>query len=137
MILIQGSRGRLMSLLSIYWRTLGLLGGDIKLAVLLALANIALAAAQFAEPVLFGRVIDRLSAANAGSPPPSFLDLAPLLGAWAGFGLFSILAGVLVALHADRLAHQRRLAVMALFFEHVRTFPRAFTARFIQAACSR
>lgn len=115
-----------MPVLSIYWRALGFLGQEKKLAIALAFANLALAAAQFAEPILFGRIIDRLSAAGTGGLPLSFGDLLPLLAAWAGFGLFSIVAGVLVALNADRLAHRRRVAVMALFFEHVLHLPLSF-----------
>lgn len=115
-----------MSILSIYWRALSFLGHEKKLAIGLAVANLALATAQFAEPVLFGRVIDRLSAAQTGSQPLSFADLTPLLAAWTGFGLFSIVAGILVALNADRLAHRRRLAVMALYFEHVLHLPLSF-----------
>ncbi|MFO1113590.1 MAG: ABC transporter transmembrane domain-containing protein [Rhodospirillales bacterium] len=33
---------------------------------------------------------------------------------------------MLVSLHADRLAHRRRLAAMALFFEHVLSLPVAY-----------
>jgi glucan exporter ATP-binding protein len=52
--------------------------------------------------------------------------LIPLVSAWVGFGLFTIFAGVLVALHADRLSHRRRLAVAANYFEHVLNLPMAF-----------
>jgi glucan exporter ATP-binding protein len=117
-----------MPVLSIYLRALSHLGEEKRLAITLVAANLCLAIAQFAEPVLFGRVIDRLSRPRSSSDPLTLLDLAPLLLAWAGFGLFTILAGVLVALHADRLAHRRRLAVMAHFFEHVLDLPIAFHA---------
>jgi ATP-binding cassette subfamily B protein len=40
--------------------------------------------------------------------------------------MFTIVAGVLVALNADRLSHRRRLAVMANYFEHVLDLPLAF-----------
>jgi len=113
-------------MIKIYWRTLRRLGEETKLAILLAVANLALAAAQFAEPVLFGRVVDRLSAPRTPSSPLTFSDLLPLLAAWAGFGLFSIVAGVLVALHADRLSHRRRVAAMADYFEHVLHLPLSF-----------
>ncbi len=115
-----------MSILSLYLRVLGLLGREKHLAILLAFANLALALAQFAEPVLFGRIIDRLTGAQGGGPPITFSDLVPLLAAWAGFALFTIPAGVFVALYADRLAHRRRLAVMALYFEHVLHLPLSF-----------
>jgi glucan exporter ATP-binding protein len=117
-----------MSVLATYLRALGLLGEGKRLAITLVLANLCLATAQFAEPVLFGRVIDRLSQPRTLAAPLTFHDLAPLLLAWAGFGLFTIVAGVLVALNADRLAHRRRLAVMARFFEHVLDLPSSFHA---------
>ena len=56
----------------------------------------------------------------------TFGSLTPLIGAWVGFGLFAIGAGVTVALHADRLSHRRRLATMANYFEHVLELPLAF-----------
>ncbi len=52
-----------MSFLRIYLRVLDLLAPEARLAVTLALANIALAVAQFVEPVLFGHIIDALSGA--------------------------------------------------------------------------
>ncbi|MGC2124615.1 MAG: glucan ABC transporter ATP-binding protein/ permease, partial [Xanthobacteraceae bacterium] len=52
-----------MSFVRIYFRVLGLLRYDLRLAVTLAAANIVLAAAQFVEPVLFGRIVDALSGA--------------------------------------------------------------------------
>jgi ATP-binding cassette subfamily B protein len=52
-----------MSFLRIYLRVLGLLESEAWLALTLAAANIALAVAQFVEPVLFGHIIDALSGA--------------------------------------------------------------------------
>src|SRR5581483_5599534 len=96
---------------------LRLLGPVARLAWMLAIANVALAAAQFAEPVLFGRIIDTLARAQTAGAPPSRAALVPLLGAWAGFGLFTIVCGAFAAFHADRLAHQRRHAVLTDYFE--------------------
>ena len=48
----------------LYARVLGLLGPQMRLGWLLALANVALAAAALAEPVLFGRIIDALAGAQ-------------------------------------------------------------------------
>jgi ATP-binding cassette, subfamily B, beta-glucan exporter len=115
-----------MSFLRIYGRVFEMLGPEKKLGVFLALANIGLAAAQFAEPVLFGRVIDALIGAQAANREPSMKDLSTLLVIWAGFGLFSIAAGVLLALHADRLSHRRRLAIITSYFEHVLHLPLAY-----------
>ena len=75
-----------MALVRLYIRVLELLGKEARLGWILAVANLALAVAQFAEPVLFGRIIDVLSktpvdAVTGGPPPPSPW---PLLGAWAG-----------------------------------------------------
>jgi glucan exporter ATP-binding protein len=117
-----------MEFVRIYVRVLRQLGPDVSLGVVLALANVALAVAQFAEPVLFGRIVDLLSRAQATGVPPQVSDLLPLAAAWVGFGLFTIGGGVLVALHADRLSHRRRLAIMAGFFEHVLTLPLSFHA---------
>jgi glucan exporter ATP-binding protein len=116
-----------MWLVRLYMRVLGQLGTDLRVGALLALANIGLAIAAFAEPVLFGRIIDRLTGAQAaGGQPITFAALLPLIAAWIAFGLFSIGAGVMVALHADRLSHRRRLATMANYFEHVLELPFAF-----------
>jgi glucan exporter ATP-binding protein len=116
-----------MNLLRLYGRVLGLLGPEAWLGWLLAFANLALSAAMFAEPVLFGRIIDTLAGSQkAGAEPLTFTTLLPLLGAWAGFGLFTILCGVFIALHADRLSHRRRQAVLTEYFEHVMQLPLAY-----------
>jgi glucan exporter ATP-binding protein len=115
-----------MSFIPLYFRVFAMLGPEKRLGILLAFANIAVAAAQFAEPVLFGWVIDVLVGAQAANRPPTFDALVPLLGAWALFGLFSIGAGVLLSLHADRLAHRRRLGVITIYFEHVLQLPLAY-----------
>jgi glucan exporter ATP-binding protein len=115
-----------MWILRLYSRVLGQLGSDLRIGALLAAANVALAIAAFAEPILFGRIIDVLTRPANPDAPVTFGTLTPLLLAWVAFGLFSIGAGVLVALHADRLSHRRRLAVMANYFEHVLELPLAF-----------
>jgi glucan exporter ATP-binding protein len=112
-----------MNLLRIYIRTLKLLGPEARLGWFLAIANVLLAAAQFAEPVLFGRIIDAMASAQAKNAPPAWNELGPLLGAWVGFGLFTIIAGAWIALHADRLSHRRRHAVLTDYFEHVLQLP--------------
>src|SRR5215468_7975051 len=115
-----------MTFIRTYLRVLGLLRPDAGLATMLALANIALAGAQFVEPVLLGRIVDALSGALPTEFGPAVRELAPLLGAWVGFGLFIIAASTLVAWFADRLAHQRRNMVLADFFEHVLQLPLAY-----------
>jgi ATP-binding cassette subfamily B protein len=97
-----------------------------KIDVGLRLANIALAAAQFAEPVLFGRIVDALVKTQAANAPPDMDALTPLLSAWVAFGLFTIACSVLVALHSDRLSHRRKQAVLTNYFEHVLQLPISF-----------
>jgi ATP-binding cassette, subfamily B, beta-glucan exporter len=109
-----------MSLIQLYARVLQLLGKEARLGWILAIANLALAGAQFAEPVLFGRIVDALSGRSTGG------SAWPLLAAWAAFGLFTIVASAAVALHADRLAHRQRQAVLTSYFEHIMQLPLTF-----------
>ena len=109
-----------MNLVRLYARVLALLGDEARLGWLLAFANLALAGAQFAEPVLFGRILDALTKATSGHA------LVRLIAAWVGFGLFTVLCGAFVALHADRLAHRRRQVVLSSYFEHVLQLPLSF-----------
>ena len=116
-----------MSLPKLYARVLGLLGKETRLGWILAGANLALAGAQFAEPVLFGRIIDVLS--GNLSTAAMATDVAspwPLLAAWVAFGLFTIGCGAVVALNADRLAHRQRQAVLTNYFEHIMQLPLTF-----------
>lgn len=115
-----------MGILRIYGRVLALLGSESRLAWALALANMALASAQFAEPVLLGRIIDTLTGAQTRGELPSWSQLVVLLAAWAGFGLFTIACGTLIALYADRLAHRRRHVVLTGYFEHVLQLPLSY-----------
>ena len=114
-----------MKIIALYARALALLGPERRLAAVLTVVNLGLAAAQFGEPALFGRIVDAL----AGMRKSGELGWAHViwpLGLWVAFGLFNIGAGVLVALNADRLSHRLRLAVMASFFEHVLSLPLPF-----------
>jgi len=115
-----------MSIFRLYGRVLSLLGSESTLAWFLALANLALATAQFAEPVLLGRIIDTLTGAQTRGALPEWPRLAMLLAAWAGFGLFTIACGTLIALYADRLAHRRRHVVLTGYFEHVLQLPLSY-----------
>src|SRR5947208_1797089 len=114
-----------MSLIRLYIRVLGLLGKEARLGWILAGATLRLAAAQFAEPVLFGRIVDTLSSKPSGDPSGSS-SAWPLLAAWAAFGLFTIGCSAAVALHADRLAHRQRQAVLTDYFEHIMQLPLTF-----------
>lgn len=103
-----------MELIRTYLRALRLLAPEKGLATVLIMANITLGLIQLAEPVLFGRVVDALSRGQAARD---------LIALWAGLGLFGIVAGVLVAVAADRLSHRLRLSVLANAYESVITLP--------------
>src|SRR5260370_16957879 len=114
-----------MSMLRLYMRVLELLGRAGGLGWVVAGANLVLAGAQFAEPVLFGRIVDVLSG-KPSTGPLSSSSAWPLLGAWAAFGLFTIGCSAVVALNADRLAHRQRQAVLTDYFEHILQLPLPF-----------
>src|SRR5215211_6999950 len=114
-----------MSMLRLYARVLELLGKEARLGWILAGANLLLAGAQFAEPVLFGKIVDVLS----GKPSTGFFPTNspwPLLAAWVAFGLFTIGCSATVALHAYQLAHRQRQAVLTDYFEHIMQLPLTF-----------
>ncbi|MFO7746742.1 MAG: glucan ABC transporter ATP-binding protein/ permease [Orrella sp.] len=115
-----------MSWQRLYGRVLGLLGSDKRTGWWLAAGNLLLVCAVFAEPILFGRVIDVLISQTDDinkSSSTLWSSLSPLLIAWVLVGLFAIFSGVLVALFADRLAHARRHVVLHDYFEHVLELP--------------
>jgi ATP-binding cassette, subfamily B, beta-glucan exporter len=120
---VGGGTYETMKILRLYIRVLALLGPEARLGWALAIANVALASAQFIEPVLFGRIVDNLANAQGGASSVSWSDLVPLVSAWVGFGLFIIVAGTIVALHADRLSHRHSQKVRTDYFEHVLQLP--------------
>lgn len=103
-----------MQLITVHLRALGLLASERWLTVWLVAANVAIAIVALAEPILFGRVVDALA---RNQPAYSLIAL------WAALGLFGIIAGVIVAVAADRLAHRQRLAAMGRAFERTLTLP--------------
>lgn len=111
-----------MPILRLYTRVLELLGKEARLGWLLALANLLLAGSQFAEPVLFGRIVDVLSGKTVAGSNSAW----PFLMAWVAFGLFTIACSALVALQADRLSHRQRQAVLTSYFEHILQLPLTF-----------
>ena len=115
-----------MEFVRIYGRVLGLLRPERGLAIVLAVANVLAAALAYAEPLLFGRIVDVLARGAQRPPAETWADSVHLLLIWGGVGLVGLGANMLVSLHADRLAHRRRLAAMALFFEHVLSLPTAY-----------
>ncbi|WP_026227030.1 glucan ABC transporter ATP-binding protein/ permease [Hoeflea sp. 108] len=106
-----------MSLLEVYWRALRYLAADGKKVGLICAANVVLAVVTIAEPILFGRIIDAIAGKT---------EVIPTMALWASFGAFNIVAFVLVARGADRLAHKRRGEVLCQSFERVVTMPLAW-----------
>lgn len=109
-----------MSLFQIYWRALGYLAAERQRVVVICAANVALAVAMIAEPILFGRIIESIAEEKG---------VAAEVAAWAGLGAFNIVAFVLVARGADRLAHRRRAEVLTESFEKVVAMPLAWHHR--------
>ena len=112
-------------MIKIYLRVLSALRAEKKLAVALVLANGLLAGAQFLEPVLFGRIIDRVTGGQGATGDGWTGIISPLL-TWGTLGVFNIVCGVALAFNADRLSHRRRLSLTADFFEHVLVLPTSF-----------
>jgi glucan exporter ATP-binding protein len=108
-----------MSLLQIYKRALGLLAPEKYLAIGLAAAGVVIAATQLAEPILFGRVVDALSKGE---------NAFGYIGLWALLGLFGIVAGVVVGINADRLAHRQKQAQLVSVFESTIALPQRLHA---------
>ena len=103
-----------MTLLEVYWRALRYLAVEKQKVALICAANIGLGIVTIAEPVLFGQIIDAIAEKD---------DLIDSLALWAGLGAFNIVAFVLVARGADRLAHARRVSVLCESFERVISMP--------------
>ncbi|MFT4151027.1 MAG: glucan ABC transporter ATP-binding protein/ permease, partial [Paracoccaceae bacterium] len=108
-----------LSTSAVYRRTLALLAGERWLGGALALSGVAIAIVQLAEPLLFGRMIDRLAEGSGAFH---------LIGIWAGFGLFGIVAGAVVAIASDRLAHRARMAALGTAFSRAITLPISYHA---------
>lgn len=115
-----------MKFFALYARVLGLLRQDRAIAWFLVLANLAVMGFQFAEPVLFGRVINLLTGADAQERAAVVQGAVKLLGLWAMVGLASIGASIVLAVQAERLAHRNRLLAMSRFYQHVLSMPPAF-----------
>ncbi|NQW51996.1 MAG: glucan ABC transporter ATP-binding protein/ permease [Rhodospirillales bacterium] len=115
-----------MEFFRVYGRVIGLLRAEKGLAITLAIANVAVAALQFYEPVLFGKVIDLLTTARDKPVEVLWQDAREILGLWALIGLGGIAANMVVSLQADRMAHRRRLGAMATYFQHLLMLPFSF-----------
>ena len=101
-------------------RALRLLLAERRHAALIVVAGLALAAVPVIEQVLLARVVDALAART-----PAF----GVIALWAAVGVAGILAGVTVAVMADRLAHRRRLAALAAAYERALALPSGYHAQ--------
>src|SRR5262245_287213 len=102
-----------------YKRALGLLATERWLAAALVIAGAVIAGIQVLEQVLVAWVFDALTKGEGAFPT---------IGLWAVLGLIGILASVVVAVAADRMAHRRRLAAMGDAFERAITLPISYHA---------
>jgi ATP-binding cassette subfamily B protein len=110
----------------VYARVLGLLKPDRGIAIALAAANLGVMGFQFAEPVLFGKVINLLSRSDNMTGRHVMGGAEKLLAIWAVIGLCGIGANILLAMQAEKLAHRNRLRAMQKFFKHVLSLPPSF-----------
>ncbi len=108
-----------MSIRAVYKRALSMLVAERGQTFWVVLAGIALGIVPIAEQVLLARVVDALVLG---------VGAFPIIGLWALVGLIGILAGVIVAVLADRLAHRRRLAALGQAFEHAIILPISYHA---------
>ncbi len=108
-----------MPTFEVYKRALLMLWHERALAAALTAAGMVIAIVQVYEQKLFGWVVDALAKGEGAFG---------VIGLWAALGLGAILASVVVAVAADRLAHRRRLAAMGLVFEQAIGLPISYHA---------
>jgi glucan exporter ATP-binding protein len=118
-----------MSFVRVYRRVLQLLWPERWLAVVLVIGNLGIACITFLEPILFGRVIDVLTTSAERSVEQNWAETIRLIVLWSVVGAVGIVSSILVALHADRMSHRRKLAAIAAYFEHVLSLQAAFHQR--------
>jgi ATP-binding cassette subfamily B protein len=115
-----------MRFLRVYGRVLGFLGRDLRIAALLTGANVVVAALQFLDPVLFGRVVNLLWQSDHAAAGSLLTQGVGLLAVWASAGLAGIVSNIVVSVQTERLAHRNRLKAMGRYFSHVLTLPPSF-----------
>ncbi len=115
-----------MRVFRVYRRVLATLGGDVRIAVMLGVANLLVAGLSFLDPVLFGRVIGLLSASDRMAPDALWGQAASLIGIWLAVGASSIGTTMVTVLQAERMSHRNRLTVMNRYFTHVLSLPLSF-----------
>lgn len=115
-----------MRFLRVYGRVLGLLGRDLRIAGLLAGANLMVAGLQFLDPVLFGQVVNLLAHSDQLANGTLWSQAVVLLGIWAAVGVAGIISSIAVSLQTERLAHRHRIKAMSRYFSHVLALPLSF-----------
>jgi ATP-binding cassette subfamily B protein len=106
--------GQPMTLTRVYLRSLSYLAAYRWRVGAVVLANVALACVSILEPILFGRIIDAVSGKG---------EITVNLALWGGLAAFNIVAYVLVARQADRLAHSRRAALLSGSYSRLISMP--------------
>jgi glucan exporter ATP-binding protein len=102
-----------------YSRALGELRPEKGLVATLVVSNVVIGVVPLGEAYLWSRVVDALTEKAIAYR---------MIAIWAALGLFGIVAGVTVAVAADRLAHRRRLIAMSKAFDQAITLPLSFHA---------
>lgn len=108
-----------MSMWAVYKRALSLLMVERAQTFWVVLSGIALGIVPIVEQVLLARVVDALALGQGAFP---------IIALWALVGLVGIVAGVFVAVTADRLAHRRRLVALGQAFERGILLPISYHA---------
>src|SRR6476646_6717268 len=98
-----------MRFLRVYGRVIRVLGRDLRVAAVLTGANVAVAALQFLDPILFGRVVNLLWRSDQPDAGSLWPQAVMLLGLWAGVGVVGIVSSIVVSVQTERLAHRNRL----------------------------
>jgi ATP-binding cassette subfamily B protein len=115
-----------MSLMKVYGRVLGLLANNRRTLALLVAGNLGVAALQFLDPLLFGRVIGLLARTDTTPHDQLFAEGGRLVAVWVAIGACGILVNIGVAMGAERLAHRLRLGAISRCFNHVLALPNSF-----------
>ena len=92
------------------------LGHELRLAKMLACANIILSIALLAEPILFGKIVNAIATINKTEKQDIYDTLYPLLLSWSGFSILGTFVTIIVGLKADQMAHRQRHVITKQFF---------------------
>ena len=117
-----------MSLMKVYGRVLAQLAQNRRVLAMLVAGNLGVAALQFLDPLLFGRVIGLLARTDTVSHSQLFAEGGRLVAAWVLIGTCGIGVNIAVAMGAERLAHRTRLGAISRCFNHVLALPNSFHA---------